>query len=423
MNTPTHFDPYDINVKQIDSVPVYYKHTPWAPCIHIEITFKTGSLSDPVGKEGLSHFLEHMIFDGSPSLPDRKAVQAWKKKYTLNSWNAYTGHYQTTYHLRTLPENFSQTLSGMWEQIFSPLLTTADVEHERQVITQEAWNRFKNQKLLSYIKEKLSQIFPGHNKSRMWSPLGWPETIQLITDEDIRVWHKEKYHKGNMYIAIGGCIDDAHLEMLKTYIEALPTQDILEQKTEETPTPLTKEFIKSADDIGLVQERVDISVSTYTKKPTFPFQHGRLFNSVVYDILHERLREEQPLCYSIHVGAGKQLDLAYFDISVKTSEESIEQVRSIIAKELELIISTDTYKDRFDQIKQTATDQIKSEEHDTESIVGYASAQVVLQNPLESVAQSLAIREATTYEDIQKAGAYLTNPLYTVTEVILPSKK
>ena len=40
MNTKQ-FDPYDISKKEIDTVPVYFKHIPWAPCIHIYITFKT----------------------------------------------------------------------------------------------------------------------------------------------------------------------------------------------------------------------------------------------------------------------------------------------------------------------------------------------------------------------------------------------
>lgn len=104
------FDPYDFSKKEIGGVSVYYKNTPWSPCINIRIAFKNGAFNDPVGKEGLSHFLEHMIFNGSPKLQDKKSIQKWSKVNALNSWHAWTNFINTTYWLRCMPEKLEDVL-------------------------------------------------------------------------------------------------------------------------------------------------------------------------------------------------------------------------------------------------------------------------------------------------------------------------
>ncbi|MCX6701700.1 MAG: insulinase family protein, partial [Candidatus Zambryskibacteria bacterium] len=216
------FDPYDFSKKEIDGVIVYYKNLPWAPCINVYIAFNTGAFSDPVDKEGLSHFLEHMIFNGSPKIKDKKAKNKWSKKYALNSWNAWTSFDQTVYYLKCLPENYKSVLIGMKDMIFHPYLRTKDVEHERGVITQEAWRRFKNEKYLSYTKEISNNLYHGHNYSRVSTPLGWPETIAKISQKDIKQWYDEKYAIGNFYIVLTGAVEDKSIELLKIFMKDIP---------------------------------------------------------------------------------------------------------------------------------------------------------------------------------------------------------
>ncbi len=107
------FDPFDFNKKEISNVPIYYKHLPWSPCIHIRIVFNSGAFSDPIGKEGVAHFLEHMFFKGSKKFPNEKIINDWSLKNTINSFNASTNLDYTYFSLRCLPEKFrSNFLSG-----------------------------------------------------------------------------------------------------------------------------------------------------------------------------------------------------------------------------------------------------------------------------------------------------------------------
>ncbi len=425
MNTsqPLAFDPYDFSQKEISGVPVYYKNLPWAPCVHIYISFNTGAFADPVGKEGLSHFLEHMIFDGSPSFTDRKAVNEWRKNETLDTWNAYTSHYNTAYHLKCLPEKLTSVLEKMTEQIFYPLLRDEDTEHERKVITQEAWGYFQNEKLLSYIREFTKKVFPGHSLSRVSSALGWPETIATLSTDDIRMWHKTHYHTGNMRIVIVGNINDSSLQSLANILSTVPHGAHHLREYEKTPLPAITEITKTADEIGLVKEQVEINISLHKDISHNPRDHEHVFRRVLQDILHEKLRDEQALCYGVHVSSRRGAHYVNFSIDIKTSEEHKTLVLQTINEHITLLTQSDIYKDRFEQIRTISLEQLRANEHDSEDIAHSATSEVVRTDGIKKLTDNLHDREKMTFEDMQTVGLYLTDPAYTVTEIILPSKK
>ena len=425
MNTTTElpFDPYEFSRKEIYGVPVYYKNLPWAPCIHVYISFNTGAFADPAGKEGLSHFLEHMIFDGSPSFADRKAVNEWRKNETLDTWNAYTSHYNTAYHLKCLPEKLKPVLEKMTEQIFSPLLRTEDVEHERRVITQEAWGYFQNEKLLAYIKEFTQKVFPGHSLSRVSSALGWPETINTLSAEDVHMWHKTHYHTGNMRIVIVGNVNETSLIDLAEVISTLPRSTHNQNTLEKTPRPEISEIIKTADEIGLVKEQVEINISSHKDIPENPRDHEHVFRRVLQDILHEKLRDEKALCYGVHVSSRRGLDYVNLSIDIKTSPEHQELVINTIHEQIKLLLETSVYKERFEQIRTISLEQLRAQEHDSEDIAHNATTEVVRTGDIKKLADNIRDREMMTYEDMQKIGTYLADSAYSVTEIILPSKK
>ena len=143
------FDSYDFSRKEIDGVSIFYKNLPQAPCINIRVVFNIGAFDDPTGKEGVSHFLEHMLLKGCPSIPSKKSIKEWSKINALNTLNAFTNYDNTWYTLKCLPEKYDTAIAGLKDMIFHSFLKLEDIEEERKVITQEAWGRFLNEKFLT----------------------------------------------------------------------------------------------------------------------------------------------------------------------------------------------------------------------------------------------------------------------------------
>lgn len=98
------FDPYLFEQKNIDGVNILYKKIDTAPCIHIRLVFDFGAFNDDIGKEGVAHFLEHMLLKGCDLYPTKKDIREFSKKYMLNTLNASTGFFSMWLNGKTLPE-------------------------------------------------------------------------------------------------------------------------------------------------------------------------------------------------------------------------------------------------------------------------------------------------------------------------------
>lgn len=418
------FDPYDFSRKDIDGVPIYYKNLPWAPCIHIRVVFNTGAFDDPVGKEGLSHFFEHIIFDGSPTLPDKKTIREWSKLYALNTWNAWTSFDNTVYWLKCLPGEYKKVLSGMKDMIFYSYFRPEDVEHERKVITQEAWDRFQNEKSLAYSRESIDNLFHGHNHSRFSSALGWPETIAKISQKDIISWHKNHYGKGNFFIVLTGNIEEKNIEDLRDFLNDLPKVSKDKVKEGILGKPKQKRFIKTADEIGEVKEQVEISLVRVFEKMSYKDKEiSNIFVKLAYDILHERLRIEKSLCYNVNVGSWLQKTYSQIAISVKTEEENIEIIEQEFSNVIDEIKNR-KHIDRFNVVKKVYNEQIKSAERLSGDIADDTLREVSkFEGHIITLGEQLKEIDNVVYEDIVKFTDQVFDPEYIHTEIILPSKK
>ncbi len=419
------FDPYDFSKKEINGVPIYYKNLPWAPCIHIRVVFNTGAFDDPIGKEGMSHFLEHMIFDGgSPALPDNKAIREWSKQHTLNSWNATTEFNQTHYRLRCLPEEYNSVLSGMKDMIFHSYFTSESIEHERKVITQEAWSRFLNEKFLAYTKEFLDNLYHGHDHARFNTALGWPDTIAKISQEDVKTWHKGNYGIGNLFIVLTGAVEEKHVESLRDFLKDLPKVNKVVKNEGLLGKPKQNRFIKTADEIGEVKEQVEISIIRVAGKiPYTENEIASLSGKLIYDILYERLRVDHSLCYNTNVNILAGKTFSQISISVKTEEKNIELVEKEFKNVIDEIINK-KYNERFNIVKKMYIEQLRSAENLSDNIIQNALWQISkYDGHIVTQKEQLEEIEKVTYDDVIEFTKWVFDPEYIYTEIILPSKK
>ncbi len=418
------FDPYDFSKKEIDGVSVYYKNLPWAPCIHIRMDFSVGAFNDPVGKEGLSHFLEHIIGNGCPSLPDKKAIKEFSRLYMLNSRNAMTSHYWTSYVGRCLPEHFEKVLLAMKDYVFNPFVRTEDIEHERKVITQEAWGRYKNDKFLNYVKEVSENVYHGHERSRIASPLGWPDTIEKITQKDVADFHKNKYVKENLSIFLVGDIDDKKIMdiVLKT-IDSLPSGPKINAYGGKVNKPKQLRLQKNSAEIGNPQEQLQFSILRATNE--LAEEENEIIDQsrmLLYDVLFERLRIENSLCYGVSIQCSRQRDYSEIEISVNTSEDKVGTVEKEIWNVINEIIDG-KWKERFSTLHSLAIDQINSKERSSDFIIQVASNELSVNDRIIKLEEILSDAKKVTYENVSNMLKKVFDKDFVFTEIILPSKK
>lgn len=417
------FDPYNFSKKISNGIPVYYNSIPWAPCVHIRIAFRVGAFHDPKGFEGIAHFLEHMIFDGCPLLPHKKEIEQFGKLNTINSLNAYTSHYTTCYTAKCLPENFEKVLVGMKDMIFNSFLKKEDVEHERSVIIQEAWGRYRNEKFLKYLKYSLNNIFHGHEASRLGRALGWPESIVKITQKSIVDFHKKYYVRENMYVVITGAIGEKELDLIKNFTKNIPAGNKTKESYGKIGKPKEKRLVWTGDEIGKPSEQVTLSLDrvgpALDEVELITANH---LNQLLRDLLHERLRIENSLCYG--VGTSLHNEMEYFNatIEVSTSVEKVELAEKEIWKIIGEIIEG-KHKERFNIVHKIRLESVKSAERSSSDIAETAVYQVRRKDKITNLKKFLKEEESVTYESVSKLAKKIFDPEWICTETVMPDKK
>lgn len=162
---------------------------------------RTGSRDESDEVAGVSHFLEHMVFKGTPV---RSAEDVNRDFDEMGAqYNAFTSEENTVYYAAVLPES-QEPCVDLLADIMRPSLRTDDFNMEKQVIIEEI--RMYDDQPPYGADERIRALFFGkHPLSR--SVLGTEESITDLTPEQMRTYFESRYSPGNMILAASGRVD------------------------------------------------------------------------------------------------------------------------------------------------------------------------------------------------------------------------
>lgn len=174
---------------------------PQARSVAMGYFVRTGSRDEAAAEQGLSHFLEHMVFKGTDQ---RNGLQVNREFDQMGAqYNAMTSEEYTVYYGAVLPE-FAPTLLELWTDLLRPSLTDQDFLTEQQVILEEIAQYLDRPQamLFDWARQHYYQGHPlGH------SVLGSEASIQALTPQAMRAYFARRYAPGNMVLALAGQVD------------------------------------------------------------------------------------------------------------------------------------------------------------------------------------------------------------------------
>ena len=159
---------------------------------------KAGSRDETTDIAGLSHFLEHMVFKGTP----RRDALAVNRDFDRvgAKHNAQTSEEDTVYHVTALPE-YHERAFDVLADILRPSLREDDFETEKKVIIEEIKMYLDNPMSVAYEAAK-AKHFGSHPLGQ--SILGSVESIEAMTAQGMRGYFEAKYSPSNMVLAFAG---------------------------------------------------------------------------------------------------------------------------------------------------------------------------------------------------------------------------
>lgn len=160
-----------------------------------------GSRDETEEISGVSHFLEHMAFKGTPN---RSADDVNRELDEMgSSSNARTSEERTIYHATVLPE-FQNRMVELLADILRPSLRDDDFEMEKQVIIEEI-HMYEDQPPFGGHERIMANFFGKHSLGK--SVLGTEQSVGAMTPTQMKEYFEQQYSPGNITLVASGQID------------------------------------------------------------------------------------------------------------------------------------------------------------------------------------------------------------------------
>jgi predicted Zn-dependent peptidase len=162
---------------------------------------KTGARDERDREHGVSHFLEHMVFKGTPEIPGAEVNRRFDALGAAA--NAFTSEEDTVYYATVLPERQAEALE-LLARMMRPALRAEDFDTEKLVILEEI-RMYDDQPPFGADERCRAAFFGRHPLAR--SVLGTVESIGGLPVEVMRDYHRRRYAPGTIVLAAAGAVD------------------------------------------------------------------------------------------------------------------------------------------------------------------------------------------------------------------------
>lgn len=325
-----------------NGIKVYAEVVPYAESVSLGVWVGNGSRHEKAEENGMSHFIEHMVFKGTESKSARDI--AIKMDSVGGHLNAFTTRECTCFYTKTLSEHAEVSMDVLSDMVFCPKLSREDMDLERRVVLEEIAMYEDSPEDVVY--DLFSEAVWG--KTPMGRPiLGASEQLYNITPESMREYMKSHYTSKSIIIAAAGKIDDSLFEKLNEYFGKCNISDNEVTYEKAVYSPKRALLNRDFEQIQLVTGFNGIDI--YDDRVYSLLVFNNVFGSGMSSRLFYNIREKCGLVYSIGAGHSAYQDTGTFDILAATTPENLERVAELIEKEIKKIKTqslTDTELER-----------------------------------------------------------------------------
>jgi zinc protease len=178
-----------------------------SPVVSVQVWYRVGSRNELPGATGLAHFLEHMMFKGTPT--HGKGEFATLVERDGGQHNAFTSQDVTSYFVNIASDKVEMVLRLEADRMRHLLLDPAEIDSERQVVMEERRTRTEDDPDGLLSEEMHSLAFKAH--PYRWPIIGWMEDLRRINPPELRAFYDAYYTPNNALLVIVGDVRPAEL--------------------------------------------------------------------------------------------------------------------------------------------------------------------------------------------------------------------
>ncbi len=312
------------------------------PIVSVAFAVRNGGINEFKNEKGISHFIEHMLYKGTPTRNAKKIAEEIEKNG--GELNGFTDEAITAYWCKMPSKCLDVALEVLSDMIKNPLFDEKELEKERKVIFEEIKMRKDNP--MTYVFDKVQSYL--YKEPFGLNLIGTHETMNSVDKEKIIKKFEEIYQPNNMILSIVG---DADFDKIIEFVEKnfgnkkgkVPKIEIKKRNE------LKIEKRKGIDQANLI---FAYHVPLANNKKNYSAQVlSTLMAEGMSSRLFSEIREKRNLAYAIKGGSNVNKEFAYNFIYVGTTKENVEIVKKLILEEFEKVTEGLTEKE-FEQVKE-----------------------------------------------------------------------
>ncbi len=375
---------------------------PHMESVALGIWIKAGGRYENTKNNGISHFLEHMVFKGTTTRTGKDIKESIEG--IGGTLNGFTGEESTCYFVKLDHRHLDLGLEILSDMVLSPKLNKSDIQKERGVILEEIkmYMDLPNH----YVHDILSKLmWPKH-------PLGMPlagtfETVKKMTRENMLGYKDKFYSPKNIVVACCGKVDAEYfLDRVKHCFKKHKTAPGTHlKKMDSKQTRMRSNFLyKDTEQAHLAMGFHGVSM-VHPDRYATDLMHVVLGGNMSSRLFHE-VREKRGLAYDISSSAKHYTDAGCFVVSAGINNKELMAAVDIIIKELNKIKDKKIRLDEFRRAKDFCRGQLLMALENTLPHMTWIGEKITNNDPMHSIDSILERLDKVTIDDINRVAKH-----------------
>ncbi|MEN8906011.1 MAG: pitrilysin family protein, partial [Clostridiales bacterium] len=365
--------------------------------VSIGIWVKTGSSSENDDNNGVSHFIEHMLFKGTNN---RNAKQIAESIDSIGGHiNAFTGKECTCYYAKTLDTHLNSTFDVLADMFLESKFKKEDIEIEKKIVLEEI-NMYEDSP--EELVHDLLHETVWESNSLGYPILGTSKTLVNLNREDIINYKNQNYIPENVVIAAVGNFDiDKFIKLVEKYFDSWNPQNLNNNN-----------ILRPAFKSDIVQKNKETE-QVHLCMGFDGIEHGNeklyslmalnnIFGGGMSSRLFQKIREEEGLAYSIYTYPSSYKEAGLYTIYSGMNPDYIEKVIDLIKLEIKEISKNGISEKELNKAKeQLKGNYIMGLESTSSRMHSLGKSEIVL-NRVYDIDKIISYIDGITINDIKE---------------------
>ncbi len=370
--------------------------------VTVLVLFKIGSRYESEELNGVSHFIEHMMFKGTKKRPTTLDISKDLDKVGAE-FNAFTGKDHTGYYIKINYKKIDLAIDILHDMLYNSKFDKNELDRERTVIIEEI-NMYEDNPMM-HIDELFEELlYGGHPLARRIA--GPRKNIKNISRQKMLQYKNKFYSPDNMVVVIAGNISDDIIERMKNNFAVVKKSSpklprINRYKLKSSSKPELKIHYKET-------EQVQLSLGFPAYKKSDPKINALALLAIILggnmsSRLFVNIREKKGLAYFVSCQAETYEDIGNLMIRSGLDKSRIEEALKSIVFELKRIKNKGVSKSELKNAKEYIRGKTTLKLEDSSSLAGWFASQELLDKEVLTPEEKFAKIDRVRLKDIKRA--------------------